>query len=232
MILGQFIHSGMCRKIMEKHQDNLLDLPPVDEVKPTVIQSFVDEAGDSTLFNSKGETLIGSNGCSCFFMMGKLDVEAPQELGTKLTTLRQTLLANPYFADEHWLFIAKRGAKSRNGAIVRALEQAEKEFVDRFGVTLNIRWDVTISDPVATVCLQAADYFLWALQRFYEEREKSKTMGRLREDRYLNMLWPQFATVQDLHFGDSNSGMTFTHNNPLTLETRFEASEKGKKKMS
>lgn len=36
--------------------------------------------------------------------------------------------------------------------------------------------------------LQATDYFLWALQRFYEKGE----------DRYLSYLWPLFRLVRDL----------------------------------
>lgn len=308
-------------RIMTAPQDTLFDLLPDDEAKPAVFNSFVDEAGDSTLFNRRGAPLIGTNGCSRFFMMGKLDVENPKELGAKLTALRQTLLADPYFAgvpsfnparkktahqfhakddipevryevfkllaaagknlrfravvcdkavilaeekakrentpgyrynqdslydhlvcklfagwhasaDDYKLVIAKRGAKDRNGAIVKALRLAEEEFVKHFRVTRDIHWNVTVSDPASTVCLQAADYFLWALQRFYEERENPKTGEMLREDRYLNMLWPQFATVQDLHFGDSKSGTTFIPSNPLTLETRFTAAKKGKKKMS
>ena len=36
--------------------------------------------------------------------------------------------------------------------------------------------------------LQAVDYFLWSLQRFYERKE----------DRYLNLLWSSFRLVHDL----------------------------------
>jgi len=35
-----------------------------------------------------------------------------------------------------------------------------------------------ISDPKQMVCLQAADYFLWGVQRFYEKKQ----------ERFLNML--------------------------------------------
>ena len=35
---------------------------------------FVDEAGDAVLFGSRGKVLIGSDGCSRFFMLGLLDV--------------------------------------------------------------------------------------------------------------------------------------------------------------
>ena len=115
--------------------------------------------------------------------------------------------------------------------IIRALGLEENEFVERYSRRRSINWDVTVSDPVATVCLQAVDYFLWALQRFYEIRTHSTTGETLREDRYLNMLWPQCATIHDLHFGERATGTTFCRVNPLTLGTRFPPPKKGKKKM-
>ena len=59
---------------------------------------FVDEAGDPTLFNKKGRSLVGRDGCSRFFIVGKLEVEDPQALDQSLTALRQELLTDPYFA--------------------------------------------------------------------------------------------------------------------------------------
>lgn len=58
---------------------------------------FVDEAGDAVLFGSRGKVLIGSDGCSRFFMLGLLDVHDPERLATELAELRKNLLADPYF---------------------------------------------------------------------------------------------------------------------------------------
>lgn len=294
--------------------------PVIAESDQDVIHSFVDEAGDSTLFNGKGDPSVGTNGCSRFFMMGKLDVEKPHDLSAKMNALRQSLLANPYFAgvpsfdpsqkktachfhakddlpevryevfrllmsegknlrfhavvcdkevilkqeqakrtnapkyryshdslydhlvcklfsgwhsfaDDYHLLIARRGNKDRNGAIVRALEQAEAEFLEHYSMRRSINWNVTVSDPTTTVCLQAVDYYLWALQRFYETRTNVATGEVLREDRYLKMLWPQFASVHDLHFGKLAAGTTFTPVKPLTIHARFPPPKKDKKKM-
>ena len=41
---------------------------------------FVDEAGDAVLFGSRGKVLIGTGGCSRFFMLGLLDVHDPERL--------------------------------------------------------------------------------------------------------------------------------------------------------
>ena len=62
------------------------------------IKLFVDEAGDPTIFNGDGEVIIGDNGCSRFFMLGKLEVDDPNLLSTQLTALRYKLLTHPYFA--------------------------------------------------------------------------------------------------------------------------------------
>ncbi|MBD2133324.1 DUF3800 domain-containing protein [Sphaerospermopsis sp. FACHB-1094] len=58
---------------------------------------FVDEAGDPVIFNGKGKIIIGSDGCSRFFMLGLLDVTNPELLSQDLENLRANLLADPYF---------------------------------------------------------------------------------------------------------------------------------------
>lgn len=60
---------------------------------------FVDEAGDHTLFGSRGKVLVGSEGCSRFFMLGFADVEEIEKLSADLTALRARLVADPYFKD-------------------------------------------------------------------------------------------------------------------------------------
>jgi hypothetical protein len=58
----------------------------------------VDEAGDPTLFHSSGKPIVGTPGCSRFFIIGKLEVDDPAALAKALTDLRQELIADPYFA--------------------------------------------------------------------------------------------------------------------------------------
>ncbi len=53
------------------------------------------------------------------------------------------------------------------------------------------------------------DYFLWALQRFYESGE----------DQYLDVIWPKTALVYDMDNRRASSyGVYYNQNNPLTLE--------------
>ena len=133
------------------------------------------------------------------------------------------------FADEHRLCVAKRGNKERNEAVRTALVAADAKFADRFGFKRKGGWTITVSDPIRHVCLQATDYFLWAVQRFYEVRFDSATKQPqvdkatgvpLREDRYFNLVWQQITEIHDLHFGASQ-GTRWTHTRPLTLADRF-----------
>jgi hypothetical protein len=76
-----------------------MNQPPANaEIPPkSHRQYFVDEAGDGILFNAKGKVLIGTEGCSRYFMLGILDVPDPQALNLTLETLRANLLSDPYF---------------------------------------------------------------------------------------------------------------------------------------
>lgn len=58
---------------------------------------FVDEGGDGTLFASKGKVIIGTPGCSRFFMLGLLDILDPATLQVRMDALRTQLLNDPYF---------------------------------------------------------------------------------------------------------------------------------------
>lgn len=57
---------------------------------------FVDEAGDPVLFNRRKQIVVGSEGCSTFFMLGILEVAAPENLAKDLAELRHSILADPY----------------------------------------------------------------------------------------------------------------------------------------
>ncbi len=68
-----------------------------DEIKRNVHQYFVDEAGDLTLFNKKGQVLLGKEGVSNYFMVGVVHLPNPMEACEKVEALRRSLLADPYF---------------------------------------------------------------------------------------------------------------------------------------
>ena len=58
---------------------------------------YIDESGDATIFGRRGKVLVGSPGCSRYFMLGMLDIADPESLNTDMEILRANLLADPYF---------------------------------------------------------------------------------------------------------------------------------------
>jgi hypothetical protein len=83
---------------------------------------------------------------------------------------------------------ARRGSKDRTDALKRSLERARENFRKQWNIAGAAPIEVTACQSADHPCLQAADYFLWALQRVY-------TKG---EDRYLRFVWPRVRLVQDV----------------------------------
>lgn len=268
-------------------------------------QYYVDEAGDGNVFNRKGRALVGTPGCSRFFMLGFLDVLDSQSLAAELEKLRAKLLADPYFkgvpsmqpeskktalgfhakddlpevrkevfdllknrpdlrffavvkdkfkvleyalqrkqgdpgynyhpnelydfltrrifkqhlhkADHYQIFFAMRGNKPRNHVLRQSIEIAQQRFMTQYKVQDTATLEVVPSKSHQVTCLQATDYFLWALQRFYERSE----------DRYLELLWPSFRLVQGLDdTRNKGYGEYYYKNRPLTLAALNRVTEK------
>jgi hypothetical protein len=265
------------------------------EADKETIYYFVDEAGDPTLFNRKGRIIVNEDGCSNYFILGKMEIDEPAEVERELAALRAELLADPYFknvpsmqqrncktavafhakddlpeirrevfnlllkkklrfyavvrdkhdlaayvqqqnerdatyryrqdeqydllvkelfrklhhmADDVHICFAKRGNKSRNAAFRSALEEAAKEFKRSFGFAHPAKNNVVSSTLPKTICLQAVDYYLWALQRFYERRE----------ERFLDLIWAQVGEIHDLdRVEDGKRGVFYTKKKPLNL---------------
>ncbi len=255
---------------------------------------FVDEAGDPTLFDRRGNVIAGEPGCSSHFMLGALDVAEPVKLTDSLHQLHREIVADPFYAgieslkpergkthlllhakddlpeirervfrllvqqevrfyavvrdkrgfsahvrnmnaksetyhytpntlyDElvkrlfrdrlhqdhsYRIVFAKRGTKDRTHALRQALDDARTNFQKRWGITGTAPIEVSAVASSDEYCLQAADYFLWALQRAY-------TAG---EDRFITFLWPRCALIHDVDDRrKSGAGCYYTEKNPLT----------------
>lgn len=265
------------------------------EGPPAIRHYFVDEAGDPTLFDRRGRTLAGTEGCSKFFILGKLDVADPVRLAAELTELRLRLLADPYFRDvpsmqpsqgktasafhakddlpevrrevfsvlvrhdmqffavvrdkrvitdkvlEHnrthptyryhpnqlydrcvsrlfrerlhkeagyRIVFARRGKSDRTEALERALQAARDAFRRKWGIAGTSPIEIVPGSPRDVVCLQAVDYFLWALQRLFERDE----------DRFVQLVWSRTKLVNDVDdTREKPYGVYYTQANPLTV---------------
>ncbi len=58
---------------------------------------FVDEAGDMTLFDKRGDIIVGNEGVSRCLMVGMVDIPDPNLVHEKLEELRRDLMSDPYF---------------------------------------------------------------------------------------------------------------------------------------
>ncbi|TVQ93027.1 MAG: DUF3800 domain-containing protein [Chromatiaceae bacterium] len=111
-------------------------------------------------------------------------------------------------ADEVRICFAKRGNKSRNAAFRAALEHAAAAFAWSFGINHPATNEVVSSTPPNCAGLQAVDYYLWALQRFYERRE----------ERFLELIWPQVGEIHDLdRLEGGRREVFYTRRRPLNL---------------
>ncbi|MEK6677714.1 MAG: DUF3800 domain-containing protein [Planctomycetota bacterium] len=257
---------------------------------------FVDEAGDPTLFNRRKQVVVGVEGCSTYFMVGLLDVTAPEALGRELSDLRKQMLADPYFKgvpsmqldrrktalafhakddlaeirrdvfavlarhdlrffavvrdkrrivqlvrdhnriepqyrynpnqlydrsvsrlfkdrlhkeDAYRIVFSKRGTVDRTLALRKALENARNNFRRSWGVEATAPIEVVSSVSADDPCLQAADYFLWALQRLFEKKES----------RFWDFIGPKVSLVYDIDDVRRNEyGEYYNRRRPLTLE--------------
>ena len=118
---------------------------------------------------------------------------------------------------DHKIVFAQRGHKPRTKAFVDAIAHEGEGFARDFGLSKPKPTEVLCSVPKDHAGLQAVDYYLWALQRFYERGEA----------RYLNFVWPQTLEVLDLDVEPTRKGKKsaresgiFNREHPLTLESR------------
>jgi len=114
--------------------------------------------------------------------------------------------------DGYAVYFSRRGRGDRTEALKVALEGARERFFQTWGIRGNAPIAVLPRSPAEHAGLQAVDYFLWTLQRFYERRE----------DRYVELLWPSFHLVHDLDdTRRAQYGTYYTQKKPLSLAAVF-----------
>ena len=111
--------------------------------------------------------------------------------------------------DSHYnVCFATRGKSDRTEALRLALDVARQRFAEQAEIEAAAKVLVWPCPSKRCGCLQAVDYFLWALQRLYERRE----------ERYLNALWPRFRLVIDIDDPrNPRTGVYYSQKRPLSL---------------
>jgi len=91
--------------------------------------------------------------------------------------------------DEYRVSFARRGNSPRTQALMTALQAAQENFSRKYNhVTNHARFEVVPAYSKDVPALQAADYYLWSLQRLFERGE----------ERYISLLRPSFRLVIDM----------------------------------
>lgn len=112
-------------------------------------------------------------------------------------------------ADELNICFAKRGNRARTHAFRSAIEKAEARFESEYGLRRSAKVSIVASTPVESGGLQAVDYFLWALQRYYERKD----------ERYAELIWPKVIEVHDLDgIEDGRKGVVYNKKRPLIID--------------
>lgn len=115
-------------------------------------------------------------------------------------------------SDKAEICFSKRGNKLRTKAMEEAIEKAEGDFEQNFGFPHKPAKNISHAEPRSEPVLQAVDYFLWAVQRFYETGE----------ERFLEVVWPQIGEIYDIdvHPTKERRGAFYTKAKVLSLATR------------
>ena len=131
--------------------------------------------------------------------------------------LTRRLFSRLHGYGEHRVVFAQRGHKPRTKAFMDAIAHADQALETAIGLKRPKPVEVVCGFPKDHAGLQAVDYYLWALQRFYERGET----------RYLDYVWPQTLEIIDLDaLQPKKLGRTqgefviFNKEHPLTVESR------------
>ncbi len=111
--------------------------------------------------------------------------------------------------DVYHITFATRGAKDRTRALTQALHKAKMRFEQKWDVQHEALINIQNVPAHLHACLQAADYFTWALQRCYEKRE----------DRYIDFIWSKCRLVHDIDDHRKHLyGVYYSQKTPLLLD--------------
>lgn len=99
---------------------------------------------------------------------------------------------------------------TRNEALKKSLEQAEDFFEAKFGFRRKHQLNVQAKGSREDECLQACDYFVWALQRHFERKESG----------FIEMLWGKVGEIVDLDVEhQSRRGSVYGPHRPMVNPT-------------
>ena len=110
-------------------------------------------------------------------------------------------------AELHQICFAERGRSDRTRALREALKAAREQFCHKWGKEQVGQIVMATEASKDNACLQAVDYFLWALQPAYVRGE----------DRYIRYIWDSVGLIHDVDDRRENKyGAYYTKERPLS----------------
>ncbi len=114
-------------------------------------------------------------------------------------------------ADQNRIVFARRGESSRRVALEEAIQRAQRNFTRRWKIPSDKPTQIQAMHPWHCPSLQVVDYYLWALQRFYERDE----------DRFFELLRADYRLIVDMDDKRNNAyGEYYSDSNPLDLRRK------------
>lgn len=66
------------------------------KTKPGNTYFFVDESGDPTFYDRRGNLIVGQDGCSPLLILGMIEVNDPASMRNKINQLQSRIINDPY----------------------------------------------------------------------------------------------------------------------------------------
>jgi len=195
----------------------------LQESKDQTTYFFVDESGDTTFYNKKGDFIVGEEGCSKILLLGFIKTKAPEELRFALTKLREELLNDPYLENIPSMektavaFHAKDDCPEVRHAVYKMLSELDftsqiviarktKTVIDKFNGNANKLYDYLISQLFRNVLHKSTYNKIYFATRGNRKRQEPLNAAILNAIRIFEDKWSTKVNTTHEIFPQSPSG--------------------------
>lgn len=252
------------------------------KTQPGQTYFFVDESGDPTFYDRKGNLIVGQEGCSSLLILGLVEIGDPVTIRQAILQLQSEIVSDPYFTDfpsiqhtkvafhvkddvpevryqfykllagldfqaqfvvarkiervfrnnfhsrenefydhlvtrlfdgklhkhaRNLIYFAKRGSRSRQAPLEKAIEKSIHIFENKWKTTVNTQTVVQAQSPAGEPCLSIVDYMNWAVFRAFTRKEM----------RYFETVRDKVSLLIDLYDTDKYPDSWYTRKNPFHI---------------
>jgi hypothetical protein len=168
---------------------------------------FVDESGDPTFYDRKGNLIVGE-----FVVARKIERVFRNSFGARETAFYDHLVSL-LFQDvlhryqRNTIYFAKRGSRDRQLPLSQAIRQGIQRFEQKWNHTVTSKFEVQAQTPSGEPCLSIVDYACWAVYRAF-------TRGEMR---YYRTIEDKVSLLVDLYDTVRYPGNWYNRRNPFDI---------------